>query len=38
MDSYLITLLVENGVLGCLLFFITIAIAIWIRTPCVPER
>ena len=29
-DSYLITLLVENGVLGCLLFFITIAIAIWI--------
>ena len=29
-DSYVITLLVENGVPGCLLFFGAIAIAIWI--------
>jgi hypothetical protein len=29
-DSYLITLLVENGVPGFLLFFAAVAIAIWI--------
>jgi hypothetical protein len=29
-DSYFITLLVENGVPGCLLFFGAVAIAVWI--------